>query len=192
MKILLELEQDIEVVGEAAEAELALQRLETIRAEVVLMDVRLPGLNGIEATRLLKKNHPDIRVVILTFFGDEYLDAAIEAGATSYILKTSTGQQLVQAIRAARQDQVTLDPSLTQRVVIELAQLRKAQRDSMLTARQVEILKLVTEGSHYEEIAERLFVSIRTVNREMHDVFNLLGVNDAASAVSEAYKKRLI
>ncbi len=189
---MLELEPGIEVVGEAAEGDRALQELETIDVDVVLMDIGLPGRDGIEITHLLKQKRPNLAVVMLTSYQDEYVTEAGEAGASGYILKSCSRQQLVEAIRAAYRGQVPIDPSLTGRLVRELAELKEAHRESLLTPRQVDVLKLVATGTRYREIAAKLFVSEATVNREMRNIFNQLGVSDAAHAVSEAYKNRLI
>ena len=189
---MLELETELEVVGETGDAEQALLELETLDVDVVLMDIRLPGMDGIEATRLLMQRHGAPKVLILTSSHDEYLGAAIEAGATGYCLKSCTRQQLAQAIEAVYQGQASIDQSLTGTLVRELAKLRKVHRASILTPRQLEILKLVANGWHYKEIASALFVNERTVQREIRSVFNRLDVNDAAHAVAEAYKQGII
>ena len=182
LRAMLEQEPGIEVVGEAADANRAIQELKTLDVDVVLMDIRLPGTDGIEATRLLKQTYQNLAVVILTSYQDEYMIEAIEAGASGYILKSCTGQQLVQALRATYRGQVPIDPSLTGRLVRELAELKGAHRQSLLTPRQTEILKLVAIGTRYKEIAATLFVSETTVNREMGNIFDQLSVNDAAHA----------
>ena len=192
LRAMLDLEPNLEVVGDSAEAERALQELNNLDVDVVLMDIKLPGLNGIEATRRLKENHPDLPVVMLTSYQDEYLAAAFEVGANGYILKSCTTQQLVQAIRAALEGQTPVDSTLTSNLICEIAELRKAHRESLLNPRQVEILELVASGTRYREIAHFTSLSPTTVKREMRDVFNRLGVNDAAHAVSEAYKKGLL
>ncbi len=192
LRAMLQLEADIEVVGEAAEAELALQTLETLDVDLVLMDIGLPKMDGIEATRVLKGKRHDLPVVMLTSNQDEYLTKALAAGASGFILKSCTRQQLVDAIKVAFQGQVPIDPSLTGRLVRDIAELQQVRRESLLTPRQVEILKMVAEGTRYAEVATKLFVSETTVNREMRNIFNRLGVNDAAHAVSEAYKGGLI
>ena len=192
LRAMLELEAEVEVVGETGDAEQALRELETLAVDLVLMDIRLPSMDGIEATRLLMQRHGAPKVIILTSYHDEYLEASLGAGAAGYILKSCTRRQLVQAVRAVYQGQVQIDHSLTSSLVRELAELRKAHRASLLTPRQVEILKLVASGSRYKAIASAVFVNERTVQREIRNVFNRLGVNDAAHAVSEAHKKGLI
>ena len=109
MRAMLEVEPEVDLVDGAAKAELALQQLSTLDVDVVLMDIQLPGMDGIEATRQLKKVQPDLPVVMLTSYQDEYLRAAIEAGATGYILKSCTRQQLVQSVRAASEGQAPIE-----------------------------------------------------------------------------------
>ncbi len=192
LRAMLELEAEIEVVGETGDAEQALRELETLGVDLVLMDIRLPSMDGIEATRLLMQRDGAPKVMILTSYHDEYLGASVEAGAAGYIMKSCTRRQLVEAVLAVDQGQLRIDHSLTSSLVRELAELRKEHRASLLTPRQLEILKLVASGSRYKEIAGELFINERTVHRETRAIFDRLGVNDSAHAVSEAHKKGLI
>ena len=192
LRIMLEQEPELDVVGEAANAERALQEMEALAADVVLVDIGLPCMNGIEFTRLLKEKHRHMAVVMLTSYDGDYVGAAIEAGASGYIIKTCSRKELSQAVRAAHRGQMSMDPALVSRLVRELAELRKAHSDSLLTPRQLQVLNLIASGKRHKEIADTLFVSESTVNREVRNIFDRLGVNDAAYAVSEAYKRRLI
>ena len=188
----LELETDIEVVGEAGDAERAIQELETLDVDIVLMDVRLPGMDGVEATRKLKQRRPGLVVVMLSSYNDDCVGAAFDAGASGYLLKAYKRHHLVQALHAAHQGQSPIDPTLTGGLMHELAELRKAHRDSGLSPRQMEILRMVANGGRYKEIASALFVSESTVNREMRNIYDRLDVKDAPHAVSVACKKGLI
>ena len=192
LQALLDLEPDVEVVGEAATADQAVLTLSSLAVDVVLMDIGLPGMNGIEATRQIKERDPDLAVVMLTSSRDEYVEAAIEAGAMGYLMKSCTSQQLVQAIVAAHHGQVPIDPALTGGLVRQMAELKKAQRGTLLTSRQMDVLRLVATGTRYRNIADSLSLSETSVNREMRNIFDRLGVNDAAHAVSEAHKRRLL
>ena len=192
LRTMLELEPEFEVVGEAGDAERALSELGTLNVDVVLMDIGLPGMNGIEATAHLKEKRGDVAVVVLTFLDDEHVAAAIEVGASGYILKSCTRQDLLEALRTAYRGQVPIDPAVAPELLRELAELRKAHRKSLLTPRQIEVLKLVAGGMRYKDIAGTLFVSESTVNREIRNIFDRLGVNDAAQAVSEAYRRRIL
>ena len=189
LQVVLDLEPDIEVVGQASDGETVLNDPAARSADVVLMDVRLPGIDGIEATRRLKETVPGIAVVMLSSYDNEYVSAAFAAGASGYILKSYKRRHLVEAVRAASEGQMPIDPSVTGELVRELSNLRQAHRDSILTKRQMEILGLVALGSRYKEIARTLFVSESTVNREMRKVYDGLGVKDAAHAVSEAWRR---
>ncbi len=192
LQVVLDLESDIEVVGQASDGETVLTDPAALTADVVLMDVRLPGIDGIEATRRLKETVPGIAVVMLSSYDNEYVGAALDAGASGYILKSYKRHRLVQAVRAASVGQMPIDPSLTGDLVRELSNLRQVHRDSILTKRQMEILGLVALGSRYKEIARTLFVSESTINREMRKVYDGLGVKDAAHAVSEAWRRGLL
>ena len=192
LQVVLDLEPDIEVVGQASDGETVLNDPAARSADVVLMEVRLPGIDVIEATRRLKETVPGIAVVMLSSYDNEHVGAALDAGASGYILKSYERRRLVQAVRAASEGQMPIDPSLTGELVRELSNLRLAHRDSILTKRQMEILGLVALGSRYKEIARTLFVSESTINREMRKVYDGLGVKDAAHAVSEAWRRGLL
>jgi len=189
---LLELEEGVEVVGNSSDAEHAFRELRNLSTDVVLMDINLPGIDGIEATQRLKQAIPDLQVIILTAHDDDFLGSAVEAGASGYILKTCSSGQLVQAIKAAHGGQAVIDPSLTSKLFNEVVGLRKAHRESLLTSRQIEVMKLVANGTRYRDIAKATYLSTTTVNREMREVFNRLGVNDAAHAVAEVYKRGIL
>ena len=192
LKAMLDLEQDIEVSGEAASAEQALQELKTLDVDLVLMDIGLPGMDGIAAASALKDRDPRLTVVMLTSHQDGYAAEALWAGASGYILKSCTRQQLVQAIRAACDNQVPIDAAVAADLFGKTGAHAHALKDPLLTTRQVDILKLVATGVRYKDIATRLFISETTVNREMRNIFDRLGVNDATHAVSEAYQMRLL
>ena len=192
LRALLEHEQEIEIIGEAGTAEQALQELGSLQPQVVLMDIGLPGISGIEATYRLKQRRPDLPVVMLTAYADDEVANAIEAGATGYLLKTCTRQQLVDAIKSADQGHMPIDPAVAGTMAQELRALRKTHRESLLTDRQLQVLRLVADGTPYGDIASALYVSVTTVNREMRTIFDRLGVNDAAHAVSEAYTKGIL
>ncbi len=187
-----ELEGGVEVVGEADNGEQALRDLSALDVDVVLMDIGLPGMDGIEATRSLKEIRPELPVVVLTSHENEALGDAIEAGVAGYILKTTTARELMEAVRGAQNGQASIDSSLTGKLFSEVAELRKTRRDSILSPRQLEILSLVAAGERYKEVGKIAALSRTTVNREMRAIFDRLGVNDAAHAVSEAHNKGLL
>lgn len=192
LRRLLELEEGIEVVGETGTGEEALARLPSLFPDVVLMDLRLPGMDGVEATRQLKKELPDLKVIMLTFLEDDRVTEAIEAGASGYLLKKGNRQQLLQAIQSAYCGQYPIDPSLSRGLLAQLTQLMRRSRESYLSERQSEILRLVASGVPARGIARQLFVSESTVKRELRHIFEKLGVRNQAHAVAEALRRKLI
>ncbi len=192
LKRMLEPYDDIQVVGEAASGEDAIVQAQRLRPEVVLMDIKMPGIDGIATTRRLREEMPDIAVIILTLYSDEYVVQAVEAGASGYILKETSRDQLVQAIRDVCKGYAPLAPSLCRDLLNKLANLSKASRDSVLTKRQREILTLVAAGLSRRQVAAKLYISESTVKKELTFIFDKLGVSDQTQAVWEAMKRRLI
>ena len=192
LKRMLELDKDIEVVGEAVSGEDGITQAERLSPDIILMDIKMPDMDGIAATRQLKQKMADVKVIMLTLYDSEYVPQAIEAGASGYILKDAKGEQLIQAIRDAYKGDSPLAPSLTRQVLTELANLSRASRDSLLSERQCEILRLVAAGLTGKNIGAGLFISEPTVKKELARIFDKLGVNDRAHAVSEAMKRKLI
>lgn len=189
---LLELDKEIAVVGEADSAEEALKQVEFSSPQVVFMDIRLPGMDGIEATRQLKARYPEMRVVILSGFGHEYLAQAIEAGADGYLLKTTSQEGLVDAVKQAAGGQTPIDSELATRLFGEFAELYKRSQPAGMTRRQLTILQRVSKGIPSKEIAVELNISDATFKRDMRGIFDYLGVNDRAQAIAEAYNRKLL
>ena len=189
---LLELEDNISVVGEANTAEEAIGLVAASDADVVLMDIRLPGIDGIEATRNLKTLDPHLKVVVLSSFGAEYVDQAIAAGANGYILKTATQPELARAVVLAADGLSAIDPRLTPHLFDRFAELSKAARVDEISSRQREILGLIAEGMSSKEIASRLSVGHATVTRELRHIFDRLGVDSRTHAVAEAHRRGLL
>jgi len=192
LKHILVPHEDIQVVGEATSGEEALLQSLRLRPDVVLMDVKMPGMDGITATRQLREKIPEICVIMLTLYDGDYVTQAIEAGASGYILKEASCEQLIQAIHDAHRGYAPLAPSLTRGVLVKLADLSRANRDSVLTKRQQEILRLVAAGLSRKEVASKLYTSEATVKKELTVIFDKLGVSDQTQAVVEAMKRRFI
>ena len=188
----LERDQQIAFVGEASSAEDALTQIQFSSPQVVLMDVRLPGISGVEATRRLKAQHPDLCVVILSAFGHEYLAQAVEAGADGYVLKTATFAELVAAIKQAAVGQSPIDRSLMTTLLGRFAELSRSPGSPSLSKRQLAILQSVAQGISSKEIAAQLAISNATFKRDMQRIFDYFGVSDRAQAVAEAYKRELL
>lgn len=184
--------EEINVVGTAENAEDALERVKALLPHLVVMDVQLPGMDGVEATRQLKAACPEIRVVIVSAYGEDYLVPCIQAGAEAYLLKTSPPENLVRDIIRAAQGEPQIDSSLTRHLLDQVSAYASINRGFGFSPRQKELLRLVAEGCSTKGMAARLFISEATVKREFQNIFNGLGVNDRAHAVAEAYRRKLI
>jgi DNA-binding NarL/FixJ family response regulator len=192
MKRLLEGEGGFEVVGEVDSVEEALVELERGSTEIVVMDIQLPGINGVEGTRMLKAAHPEVKVVIVSAYGEDYLVPSIDAGADGYLLKTLPPGELVKSMHQAALGQSPVDSALTRHLMNQAAAGKASDGEGMPTERQQDVLKLVANGLSSKELASRLYISQTTLKREFRNIFNLLGVNDRAHAVAEAYRRSLI
>ena len=191
LRRMLDLETDMEVVGEATDAKEALTQVELLSPEVVLMDIKMPGVNGIELTQQLKEKQLSCNVIMLTMY-DEYLAKAIEAGAAGYLLKDVKREELVKAIRALHQGRSTLDLSLSRDHLVELVAPAESRQGDHLSERQLTTLRLIANGVTNKEIAIELFLSPASVKRSVRNIFEILDVCNRSQAVSEAYKRGLI
>jgi len=196
-RMILAGEADIEVVGEHADGTQAVEEVPRERADVVLMDVRMPIMDGLEATRRLADASPSTRVVILTTYDlDEYIFDAFRAGASGFLLKDAPPDQLVEAIRVVARGDALLSPSVTRRLVEEFARIPTGAHAmpglDELTARELEVLKLIARGKSNSEIAEELVVSDATVKTHVAHVLDKLDCRDRVQAVVLAYESGLV
>ena len=188
---ILEAHPDIQVVGDADSGEVALALVNQLRPDVVLMDIRLPGMNGIEVTRRLTRDHPDVRVLMVSAYDeDEYVRGALEAGAAGYLRKTAPGKELVQAVRAVAGGASVLQSGLTARLLISSRQPEPGVAE--LTERELEVLSLLAEGLHNRELAARMGISTRTVDRHCDNIYAKLGVGSRTEAVVRAISTKLL
>jgi DNA-binding NarL/FixJ family response regulator len=198
-RMILEAESDMEVIGEAVDGLEALTRVKELRPDVVLMDVRMPELDGIEATRRLIEEGTDAKVVMLTTFDmDEYVYEALRAGASGFLLKDVPPEQLVAGIRAVASGDALLAPSVTRRVIEEFvarppeAARKAAPQLEELTERELEVLKLMARGLSNAEIAKELFVSDTTVKTHVARILMKLRIRDRVQAVVFAYENGVV
>ena len=199
-RMILDAEADIEVAGEAADGDEAVSEAERLQPDVVLMDVRMPQVDGIEATRrLLGAESLDTKVVMLTTFDmDEYVYEALRAGASGFLLKDVPPEQLVTGIRAVASGDALLAPSVTRRVIEEFVRRppdsvrTPPERLSEVTPRELEVLKLIARGLSNAEIAKELFVSETTVKTHVAHVLMKLQLRDRVQAVVLAYESGLV
>jgi DNA-binding NarL/FixJ family response regulator len=191
LRAVFESEAAFEVVGQAADGAEALDRATALGVDVVLMDLRMPRMGGVEAIRRLRKAAPDIRVLVLTTFdSDSDVLPAVEAGATGYLLKDAPRDELLRAVHAAYLGQAVLAPSVAQKL---LGRVRTpAALVDQLTERELKVLTLVASGTTNREAAKQLFISEATVKTHLLHAYAKLGVRDRAAAVAEAYKRGLL
>ncbi|MBI5034671.1 MAG: response regulator transcription factor [Chloroflexi bacterium] len=194
LRTLLSVQPDLEVVGEAANGAEALTLAASQHPQVVLMDVHMPVLDGVTATRKLHESHPAYRVIMLTTFDDdEYVFEGLRAGAVGYLLKDTPSQKLFEAIRAAARGESFLEPSVAAKVVAEFARLsgnsipsKKAETSDELSDREMEIVRLLARGLSNREIAEQLVITEGTVKNHVSNILSKLGVRDRTQAVLKA------
>ncbi|AEV82105.1 LuxR family transcriptional regulator [Actinoplanes sp. SE50] len=202
LSLMLSLLDDIEVVGEAADGEQALELVGRERPDVALMDLRMPRRDGVSTTAMIREQFPETRVVVLTTFADdEHILGALRAGAVGYLTKDAGRVQIAQAVRAAAIGQGVLDPQVQQRLLAAATggaaaaggTAARAERElpDGLTAREAEVLRLIAAGLSNKEIAKRLFVTEVTVKSHVNRLFAKAGVRDRAQAVRYAYQHGL-
>ncbi len=190
-KEMLEPHTDLNIIGEASDGREALAFLQTTRPDVILMDVSMPGMNGIEATKLVKQHHSGVAVLVLTSFDDDaYVFALLEAGAAGYILKNAREEELVGAIRAVFQGESALHPSIAKKVLNRFSANPTESFDGEnLSPRELEVLREAAAGSTNKEIAKALDISPRTVQVHLANVFSKLGVGSRTEAVLFGIKR---
>jgi DNA-binding NarL/FixJ family response regulator len=199
LRVLLSAQPDMEVVGEAADGAEALREALASRPDVVLMDVAMGSENGLDATRRIKEQAPEIKVLVLSMYDDEsYLHRALEAGASGYALKRAADTDLLSAIRAVARDEMYLHPALTRMVVTDLLRRESAAPaaprplDPNLTDRETEVLRLVALGHTNQEIADALFLSVKTVESYKGRLMEKLGLRGRAALVRYAVEAGLL
>jgi DNA-binding NarL/FixJ family response regulator len=186
---MLESQPDFEVVGEASDGEAAVQIANSLSPEVVLMDLRMPVMDGVTALREIKGSKPQIQVLVLTTYdSDADILPAIEAGASGYLLKDSSREELYTAIRAAARGETVLAPKVAARLVGRM----RAPAEERLSSRELEVLQLVAEGDSNSEIAGRLHISQATVKSHLIHIFGKLGVSDRTAAVTVALRRGIL
>jgi DNA-binding NarL/FixJ family response regulator len=198
LKMILEAESDIQVVGEAEDGVRAITSVHNLKPDVVLMDIQMPVMNGLEAThRIVQESEGSSRVLILTTFErDDYIFEALRAGASGFILKNAPPEDLVTAVRVIAEGNGLLAPSVTRRIISEFAQrpVRPPIKKEVehLTEREIEVLKLIAKGQTNAEIANELIVSEATVKTHVSNLLTKLGLRDRVQAVVYAYESGMI
>jgi len=190
VRTMLRATPDIEIIGEAANGEDTVAQAERLQPDVILMDLKMPGMGGIEATRRILHTSPHIGVLVLTMFeADETVFAAMRAGARGYLLKDADQDELIRAIQAVSRGEAIFSPAIAQRLVHYFAALRRPAADLTfpeLTDREREILHLIAQGHSNTEIADQLLVSLKTVRNHVSNIYSKLQVADRAQAIVRA------
>ena len=198
----LESKGDIEVVGLAADGKEAVCKARELSPDVIIMDISMPNMNGVEATRQIKKESPQIGIVVLTMYGDEeYIFDLVRAGAGSYLLKDTDSAQIAKAIRAVSKGESMIHPSIAAKILNEFSQLssgkvpksaKNTKSEEELSEREITVLKLMADGKSNKEIANELELSDKTIKNHIHHIFQKLNVTDRTKAVISAVRMGLI
>ncbi|MEW5706727.1 MAG: response regulator transcription factor [Actinomycetota bacterium] len=193
LKQYLEKEGDLEVVGEAADGEQMVDLARELRPDIIVADVAMPKLSGIEATKQIRALNISVPILILTAYDiDQYIVSLLDSGAAGYLLKDISGKELIDSIRRVARGESVLHPVIMRKVIDHFVSKSKVQTyDSykVLTDREIEILGLASQGKSNKEIADKLYVSVRTVEAHLGHIFDKLGVNSRTEAVIVAFKK---
>lgn len=199
LRTLLDLQPDFEVVGEASHGEEALRMAVSLSPNVILMDLRMPVMDGVTATRRIKDSLPQCKVIVLTTFDDdEYVFEGLRAGAVGYLLKDVSSEKLYEAIRSAARGEYFLLPSITAKVMAEFSRMVRPHKTSMdeigvkLSSRELEVLKLVAQGASNKEIADTLVIAEGTVKNHLTNILGKLEARDRMQAVLKARELGLI
>ncbi len=197
LRLLLNSQPDIEVVGEAENGRESLARIQELKPDVVLMDISMPDMGGIEATQAIKESFPETRILALTMHEDaRYFFQMLKGGALGYVLKGADPNELLSAIRAVYQDKAYILPDLARRLLDDyLKRLKEGEEQdsySKLTTREKEVLKLIGEGFTSREIGEMLFISVNTVERHRTNIMDKLGMHNKSQLIKFAIRKGLV
>ena len=187
LRALLQAEAGMGVIGEATTGEEAIVRAAELAPDIILMDINMPGINGIEATRRILAQQPHLGILVITMFDDDTLFAAVRAGARGYLLKGAEGDETLRAIRAVAHGEAIFSPTIAERLMVFFATTKAASQPFPdLTPREREILALLAQGYTNQEIAERLVISPKTVRNQVSTIFDKLQVADRAQAIIKA------
>ncbi|MFC7786261.1 MULTISPECIES: response regulator transcription factor [unclassified Rossellomorea] len=189
----LSAQADIDVVGEASDGKEGVQLALELRPDIILMDLVMKEMDGIQATKEIIQEWPEAKIIIVTsFLDDDKVYPALEAGAVSYMLKTSKASEIAEAVRKTYNGQSILEPEVTGKMMTRMRQKTVSHPHEELTNRELEILLLMTQGKTNQEIADELFIALKTVKTHVSNILSKLGVQDRTQAVIYAFKHDLV
>ena len=192
LNTILSRQPDFEVVGEASNGREATELARTVNPDVILMDLRMPEMSGVEAMRAIGAESPDIKIIVLTTFDtDEYIFDAVEAGAKGYLLKDTSREELFNAVRAVCRGESQIEPGVAARLISRFQELSRQGPDT-LSDREVEVLQLIARGSANRQIAEELLISESTVKTHVANIFSKMNVRHRTQAVTEGLQRGII
>ncbi|NLX01617.1 MAG: response regulator transcription factor [Syntrophomonadaceae bacterium] len=192
LRKLLELSDSIEILSEVGDGQGAINIARREKPDVILMDVNMPGTNGIIATRVIKREMPSIHVIALTIYEDEEVVDMVKAGVSAYVLKDVAGSELIDTINRVMQGEVVIHPRVANRLVRELSRNEKKKNDVRLTKRESDVLSLLVKGHSNKEMADAMFISEKTVKNHLTSIFRKLGVKDRTQAAVYALKNNIV
>lgn len=199
LRMLIDAEQDMSVVGEADNGRQTVQLARKLRPDIVVLDVAMPQINGLEATRQITRDLPNTRILVLSSYSDdEYVKQLTEEGASGYLVKQTAANDLIKAIREAHKGNAFFSPSISRRFLDQcrdaftIGATRSPKKTGRLTAREAEVLRLIAEGRANKQIASELAISIKTVEKHRQQVMNKLGIHDVAGLTRHAIAKGIV
>ena len=193
IRALIDIYDDIEIVGEASEGKEAIEKARELAPDVVVMDLAMPGMDGLEATRRISKRNPAVKVLVLTQYDNkEYILSSIKAGAAGYVPKRALGSELISAIRAVNQGESFLYPSAASAVIEDYRRQTEEEPYDRLTEREREILKLIAEGRTSREVADMLYISLKTVLNHRAKIMEKLDLHNRTELIKYAMRRGLV
>jgi len=192
LRKLLELNENFEIVTEVGDGQGAINIARKEKPDVILMDINMPGTNGIEATRVIKKEFPFIHIIALTIYEDKEVVEMVRAGVSAYVLKDVAGSELIDTIYRVMQNEVVIHPRVAKHLVRELAHNDKKKNDVRLTRREKDVLSLLVKGYSNKEMAEIMYISEKTVKNHLTNIFRKLGVKDRTQAAVYTLKNSIV
>ncbi|MEN6389531.1 MAG: response regulator transcription factor [Syntrophomonas sp.] len=192
LRKLLELDENIEVMTEVGDGQGAINIARKAKPDIILMDVNMPGTDGIVATKVIKREYPSIKIIALTIYEDEEVVEMVRAGVSAYVLKDVAGSELVDTIHRVMQGEIVIHPRVANRLVRELNRNDSKKNEVRLTKREKDVLDLLVKGNTNKEMADAMFISEKTVKNHLTSIFRKLGVKDRTQAAVYALKNNIV